>query len=128
MISCSGTLRAGSPHLSGSAIFWDASGAAVHGAVTSGLKFCGDEFLMNMVADPETCHGLIQWLTDVSATLVAHFSDVGAMKVTAIHVGECAACMVDVENFSRFVVPATSRRWETDSARCGFIRVAAAII
>jgi hypothetical protein len=104
------TLRAGSPHLRCvPPFFWDASGrAAVHGAVTSGLKFCGDAFLMNMVADPETCHGLIQWLTDVSVTLVAHFSDVGAQKVTAIHVGECAACMVDADNFRRFVVPATS--------------------
>jgi hypothetical protein len=30
------------------------------------------------------------------------------MKITAAHVGECAACMVDVDNFRRFVVPATS--------------------
>ena len=30
------------------------------------------------------------------------------MPVTEIHVGECAACMLDVDNFRRFVVPATS--------------------
>jgi hypothetical protein len=89
--------------------FWDASGrAAVHGAVTSGLKFCGDDFLMNLMAEPEPCEQLIRWLTDLSATLVAHFSALGAMPVTAIHVGECVSCMLDVESFRRFVVPATS--------------------
>ena len=89
--------------------FWDASGrAAVHGAVTSGLKFFGDEFLLNMVAEPAACQGIVHWLTEVSAELVSHFSRVGAMPVTEIHVGECAACMLDVDNFCRFVVPATS--------------------
>ncbi len=89
--------------------FWDASGrAAVHGAVTSGLKFCGDEFLMNLIADPTPCERLVQWLTDVSVVLVRHFSEVGAMRVTGIHVGECVSCMLDVDSFRRFVVPATS--------------------
>ncbi|MHB0959543.1 MAG: hypothetical protein ACYC0X_29005 [Pirellulaceae bacterium] len=89
--------------------FWDTSGrAAVHGAVTSGLKFLGDEFLLNMVAEPDACQGVIQWLTEVSAELVNHFSTVGTLPVREIHVGECAACMLDVDNFCRFVVPATS--------------------
>jgi hypothetical protein len=89
--------------------FWDASGrAAVHGAVTSGLKFFGDEFLLNMMAEPDTCHAIVHWLTEVSAVLVSHFSIVGALPVTGIHVGECAACMLDVDSFCRFVVPATS--------------------
>jgi hypothetical protein len=89
--------------------FWDASGrAAVHGAVTSGLKFCGDDFLMNLMAEPEPCERLIRWLTDVSALLVAHFSEVGAAPVTGIHVGECVSCMLDVDSFCRFVVPAAS--------------------
>jgi hypothetical protein len=89
--------------------FWDASGrAAVHGAVTSGLKFFGDEFLLNMAEASDACHGIIHWLTEVSAELVSHFSIVGAMPVTEIHVGECVACMLDVDNFCRFVVPATS--------------------
>ena len=55
--------------------FWDASGrAAVHGAVTTGLKFFGDDFLMNMVVEPDECHKVIQWLTEVSAVLVSHFA------------------------------------------------------
>jgi hypothetical protein len=100
--------------------FWDASGrATVHGAVTSGLKFYGDDFLLNMVAEPATCERIIHWLTNVSATLVTHFANTGGMKVTAIHVGECAACMVDVDNFCRFVVPATSTLGE----RFGAVRL-----
>ncbi len=52
--------------------FWDASGrAAVHGAVTSGLKFYGDEFLMELLTQPAESTVVVDWLTDVSAALVA---------------------------------------------------------
>jgi hypothetical protein len=89
--------------------FWDASGrAAVHGAVTSGLKFCGDEFFMNLIAAPDECLALIRWLTEVTLVLVDHFTAVGGVTISGIHVGECAACMLDEEVFRRFVVPATS--------------------
>ncbi len=89
--------------------FWDQSGrAAVHGAVTSGLKFFGDGFSMDLLADPDATQNAILWLTQVSAVLVAHFSTVGHMQVRDIHVGECAACMIDRASFERFVVPATS--------------------
>ncbi|MBM4092400.1 MAG: hypothetical protein FJ276_23695 [Planctomycetes bacterium] len=91
-------------------LFWDTSGrAAVHGAMTSGLKFFGDDFLMQMLTDADRCRVVIEWLTDVSASLVAHFSRIGDVPVTRIHVGECASCMIDAANFARFVVPATSR-------------------
>jgi hypothetical protein len=90
--------------------FWDRSGrAAVHGALTTGLKFWGDEFLISSLADPAWCEQAITWLTEVSACLVAHFARVAGVTVTGIHVGECAACMVDEQTFRRFVVPATSR-------------------
>lgn len=89
--------------------FWDASGrAAVHGAVTSGLKFCGDEFFLNLIAAPDEPHALIAWLTDVALELVDHFAQVAGVAIRGIHVGECAACMLDEEIFRRFVIPATS--------------------
>ena len=90
--------------------FWDRSGrAAVHGAMTSGLKFFGDDFWMNMLVDPERCQVAIDWMSDVSLVLVEHFAELAKMPVESIHVGECASCMVDAENFERFVVPAASR-------------------
>ncbi len=93
--------------------FWDASGrAAVHGAVTSGLKFYGDEFLMNLLVAPSQSTTILDWLTDVSATLVAHFAAAGKMPCGGIHVGECAACMIDAENFRRYVVPTATRLGE----------------
>ena len=93
--------------------FWDASGrAAVHGAVTSGLKFLGDDFLMNLLMEPATSRVIVDWLTDVSHELVDHFAAVGGMTLSEIHVGECAACMLDVASFRSFVVPATSRLGE----------------
>ena len=89
--------------------FWDRSGrAAVHGAVTSGLKFYGDQFLMNLLTEPESSQTIVGWLAEVSATLVSHFSAVGCLSVNGIHVGECAACMLDLASFRRYVVPATS--------------------
>jgi hypothetical protein len=89
--------------------FWDASGrAAVHGAVTSGLKLRGDKFFLEMVTAPETCGRLVRWLTEVSTILVHHFAESANMKIQGIHVGECAACMINVENFDAFVVPVTS--------------------
>ena len=90
--------------------FWDASGrAAVHGAVTTGLKFWGDEFLLNLVADPPFCQIAVEWLTDAAALLVRHFAHVAGRVVDCVHVGECAACMLDVDSFRAFVVPAASR-------------------
>jgi hypothetical protein len=72
------------------------------------LKFCGDEFFMNLIAAPDDCLALIHWLTDVSLVLVDHFAQVGGVTIAGIHVGECAACMLDEEIFRRFVVPFTS--------------------
>jgi hypothetical protein len=93
--------------------FWDRSGrAAIHGAVTSGLKFLGDDFFVQLLSDPPSSQHLVDWLTDVSITLVSLFSDVGRMPVSSIHVGECAACMLDAASFRRFVVPCTSRLGE----------------
>lgn len=90
--------------------FWDLSGrAAVHGAVTSGLKFVGDEFLMEMITDPDGCQQLVDWLTEVSAVLVGYFADLAGIQLTGIHIGECAACMLDVVNFQRYVLPSVLR-------------------
>ncbi len=90
--------------------FWDASGrAAVHGAVTSGLKYYGDEFLMNLLSDSDASQAVVSWLTEASAVLVDHFAAVGHVAISGIHVGECAACMLDVSSFQRFVVPYVSQ-------------------
>lgn len=90
--------------------FWDRSGrAAVHGCVTSGLKFHGDKFLMNLISQPESSRRVVDWLAEVSAVLVSHFSRVARLPVDGIHVGECVACMLDVDSFRRYVVPPTSR-------------------
>ena len=89
--------------------FWDGSGrAAVHGAVTSGLKFLGDDFFMDLLSCPDSSRKIVTWLAEISSTLVSHFSDIGRLPVTGIHVGECVSCMLDVATFRRYVVPATS--------------------
>lgn len=93
--------------------FWDRSGrAAVHGALTTGLKFWGDKFLASPLLDPHWCQRAMDWLTDVSAELVGHFAGVADVHITDIHVGECAACMVDEGTFRQFIVPSVSRLGE----------------
>ena len=89
--------------------FWDRSGrAAVHGVMTSGLKFLGDEFFINMMVEPERCHHLLTWICEISSLLVAHYSELARLPITGVHIGECASCMVDVDHFRKFVVPYAS--------------------
>ena len=81
----------------------------MHGGLTTGLKFRGESFFVDMLTDPDRCRRLIDWLTDVSVRLVTHYAELAELAVTGIHVGECSACMVDADHFTSFVVPATSR-------------------
>jgi hypothetical protein len=93
--------------------FWDASGrAAVHGGLTTGLKFCGESLFIDMVTNPDRCTRLIDWLTDVSIRLVTHFAELASLPTRGIHVGECSVCLIDADHFKRYVVPATSRLGE----------------
>ena len=67
--------------------FWDSSGrAAVHGAMTTGLKFLGDRFFLDMVTDPARCHQLVGWLTEVSVVLVTHFARSADLPITGMPV------------------------------------------
>ncbi len=93
--------------------FWDASGRpAVHGPLTSALKFLGDDFLVQIVTQPERSSDLMRWLTDVSIMLVRHYAELGDLAVTGIHVGECSACMVRADLFARLIVPVLARYGE----------------
>jgi hypothetical protein len=44
-------------------------------------------------------------LTEVSLVLVSHFAQVARVEIGGIHIGECVSCMLDHDNFRRFVVP-----------------------
>jgi hypothetical protein len=86
--------------------FWDSSGrAAIHGIMTSAQKFFGEDIFMDMLADPEKSHSIMAWMTEAYIILVKHFSEIADFPITSIHVGECSACMVDVDSFDQFVLP-----------------------
>ncbi len=90
--------------------FWDASGrAAVHGAVTTAQKLVGEEFFVAMLTAPGESRRLLDWIVDATVALVRHFSAVGKLPVTSVHIGECSACMIGPELVERFAVPAASR-------------------
>ncbi len=85
--------------------FWDQSGrATIHGIITTSLKLTGDNIMMTMLADPELAHAIHQWIVDAYVILIRHFAALGNLKVTSVHVGECAGTMISAELYEEFVV------------------------
>lgn len=91
--------------------FWDMSGrAAVHGSLTTAQKFVGTSVFMDLAVDPDAIAPLLDWVTEANARLVKHFAQIAAIKkISDIHIGECAACMVGRRQFEKLVVPQASR-------------------
>ena len=90
--------------------FWDTSGrAAIHGVMTTAQKFLGETFLMDMITEPQNCLEIMDWIADAFIVLCRHFSEIADLPTTAVHVGECSACMVSPELIEKFVVPVTSK-------------------
>jgi hypothetical protein len=90
--------------------FWDVSGrAAIHGVMTTAQKFLGESFFMDMMTEPKQCLEIMDWIADAFIILCRHFSDIAALPITSVHVGECSACMVSPELIKKFVVPVTSK-------------------
>jgi len=89
--------------------FWDMSGrAAIHGVVTSAQKLVGETVFMDMMIRPEVCREMMRWIAEAYVVLCRHFSEVGKLPISQVHVGECSSCMVGPEMIERFVVPVTS--------------------
>jgi hypothetical protein len=90
--------------------FWDASGrATIHGVLTTAQKLWGEAVFMDMVAEPEKCMAMMEWVTEAYVILCRHFADIAGMTITSVHVGECSCCMVGPEQAESFVVPVTTR-------------------
>ena len=90
--------------------FWDMSGrAAIHGTMTTAQKFLGETFFMDMMAEPQRCLKIMDWISDAYIVLCRHFSDIADLPITSVHVGECSSCMVSSGLFEKFVVPVTSK-------------------
>ena len=100
---CEGQLRGIPP------FFWDMSGrAAIHGVMTSAQKLIGETIFMDMMIRPEVCQEMMHWIAEAYVVLCRHFSEVGKLPISQVHVGECSSCMVGPEMIERFVAPATS--------------------
>jgi len=90
--------------------FWDSSGrAAIHGVMTSAQKFLGETFFMDMIAKPQRCLEIMDWIGEAFIVLCRHFSNMADTPITSVHVGECSSCMVSPELIEKFVVPVTSK-------------------
>lgn len=90
--------------------FWDESGrATIHGIATTSLKLTGDNIMIIMMTDPELAHAIHQWITEAYIILINHFSKLGSLPVTSLHVGECAGTMLSADLYEQFVVPYVSQ-------------------
>jgi len=89
--------------------FWDASGrAAIHGVLTTVQKLFGETIFIDMLAEPQKCEAILQWIADAYILLCRHFAQWGGLALADVHVGECSSCMVSPSLIEQFVVPMTS--------------------
>ncbi len=90
--------------------FWDASGrAAIHGALTTAHKFLGEQFLMDLLAEPDRVRRALDWITEANLVLVRHYARLCGIEIRVVHVGECSSCMVGRAAWEAFVVPTLER-------------------
>ncbi len=90
--------------------FWDVSGRAfIHGVMTTAQKFIGENIFMDMLTKPAESMALMEWIAEAYVILCKHFSKIGNMEISEIHIGECSSCMISKELFEKFVVPITSK-------------------
>ena len=86
--------------------FWDAPGrATTHGTLTTAQKFLGENVFIDLMMKSGKVVKVMDWIADSFIVLMKHFSQVGNLPVTAVHIGECSVCMVNPEMFEQFVVP-----------------------
>jgi len=94
--------------------FWDSSGrATTHGTLTTAQKFLGEGIFIDLMTAPDKVLKVMDWITESFIVLMQHFSEIGRLPITAVHIGECSGCMVNPEMFGQFVVPHASRMAES---------------
>ena len=86
--------------------FWDTSGrATIHGFITTSMKFYGQRIFIKMMEDPQFVIAFHDWLADVNIELIKHYSVLGNIPVTSVHIGECAGTMIRDSQYAQFVIP-----------------------
>jgi uroporphyrinogen-III decarboxylase len=73
------------------------------------MKFIGEGIFIRMMAEPELVKGIHQWITDVYIAVIRHFSKLGELPLTSVHVGECSGTMLDEQSYREFVTPYISQ-------------------
>ena len=94
--------------------FWDVSGrVTIHGFITTSLKLFGESILMTIFDNPDFVKSVHSWITDTYITLIQHFSDLGNLPVSSVHIGECSGTMLNAEQYENFIVPFASKMGKT---------------
>jgi hypothetical protein len=68
--------------------------------------------MITLMSDPDLAHAIHQWIVDAYVVLINHFSELAALPVTSVHVGECAGTMVSPDLYDDFIVPYISQLGE----------------
>jgi len=86
--------------------FWDTSGrATIHGSITTAMRFYGENIFLRIYDDPSFVTAFHAWLADVYIAFVRHFSKVGNIPITSVHIGECSGTMLRDTHYEEFIVP-----------------------
>ncbi|MEA5032921.1 MAG: uroporphyrinogen decarboxylase family protein [Sphaerochaeta sp.] len=86
--------------------FWDTSGrATIHGIFTTAHKLVGEQFFLLMYDNPPLAHAVLAWIADAYVILLRHFSQLGGMHTTSVHIGECSGCLISKRDFEIFAKP-----------------------
>ncbi|MDY0289718.1 MAG: uroporphyrinogen decarboxylase family protein [Sphaerochaeta sp.] len=90
--------------------FWDTSGrVSIHGALTSALKFFGEDLFFKIYDDPDFINEFFVWYEDVNRALVHHFAEAADLPVRTLHIGECSGTMLGPAEYEEFLIPSLRR-------------------
>lgn len=90
--------------------FWDTSGrATIHGFITTAQKFYGEDIFIRIYDNPEFVRAFHEWIVEVYIALIQHFSALGGIPVSSVHIGECSGTMIREKHYGEYVVPYASR-------------------
>jgi len=94
--------------------FWDSSGrATIHGFITTSQKFYGENIFIDIYQNPEFVQAFHGWITDAYITFIRHYSELGNLPVTSVHIGECSGTMIGDKHYEEFIVPFVNKIGET---------------
>ena len=75
-------------------------------------KLFGESVFTDMLVRPDYIDSLFSWILETYMILVQHYSALGKIPVTMVHIGECSGAMLSPEQYEQFIIPYASNMGE----------------